>query len=102
MQYWHLYAPREIGITHLLIRFLRSKNTDGIPPQNTAVGTDVPLSPVPGGRGFFSVQGDVELPLEIANRSRRQKCTDICTPSITLKSVDHWNDIGEAKKVLFA
>ena len=33
VQFWHLCAPRLIGITDLLIRFLRSKNTDGIPPS---------------------------------------------------------------------
>ena len=32
VQSWHLCAPCLTGITRLLIRFLRSKNTGGIPP----------------------------------------------------------------------
>ena len=54
VQSWHLCAPCLTGITRLLIRFLRSKNTGGIPPPpNTTVRTLLPLSPVPGGRGFL-------------------------------------------------
>ena len=67
VQSWHLFASRNTAISPGLIRFLRSKNTGGIPPEYTTVGKSWPLSPVPGGRGFFSVQGDVELLLEMTN-----------------------------------
>ena len=54
MQSWHLCAPCLIGITRALIRFLRSKNTGGIPPSPIHYRRDL-FAPVtsPRWQGLF-------------------------------------------------